>query len=291
MKIFNINDSGSTLVEVLVAIALAGILLPALATALISANASRPTITQQLQATTLLHQLAEATRTVRDNGWNNFDVNGTYHPTISGSTWTLVSGPETNGNFTDKVVISDVNRDTSGNIVTTGGMPDPSTKLAVATVSWTSPTNSSISTDIYLTRWQNETSWTQTSVSDFSGDTLSNLSVTNVSGGEVQLTTGQTSGTITSSTFDATASVGFNYFNFNGTTPSGTTLKFQIASNNDNSTWNYVGPDGTSSTYYTTGSAVPLSATSGRYFRYQATLSTTSANTPVINDVTLTYSP
>jgi Tfp pilus assembly protein PilV len=291
INIFRRNQTGSTLVEVLVAIALTGILLPALATALISSNSSRPTATQQLNATSLLQQITEATRTVRDNGWSNVAINGTYHPVVSGTTWTLTGGAGTSGNFTDQVVISDVQRDSSGNIVTSGGMVDPSTKLAVVSVSWTTPTNSGVSSDVYLSRWQNETSWTQTTQADFTGDTLSNTTITNVSGGEVQLSTGQSNGTLTSTSFDAGSSVGLNYLSFNGSTPPGTTLKFQIASNNDNATWNYVGPDGTSATYFVSPETIPLSDVSGRYFRYQASLSTTSANTPVINDVTLTYSP
>ena len=144
---------------------------------------------------------------------------------------------------------------------------------------------------MYLTRWQNEASWTQTTAADFGGDSLSNTTVTNVSGGEVQLTPGQSTGTITSSTFDAGSNVGFNSLGFTTSLPSGTSVKFQIASNSDNSTWNYVGPDGTNSNYFTSPGAIDLKSVSGRYVRYQATLDTTNANTPVINDVTITYSP
>jgi hypothetical protein len=107
----------------------------------------------------------------------------------------------------------------------------------------------------------------------------------------VQLTSGQASGTLESSTFDAGAAVSANELDFTTVTPTGTSVEFQIASNTDNSTWNYVGPDGTSATYYTSAGAVPLAAESGRYFRYKATLTGTSSTTPIIDDVTLTYSP
>jgi TRAP-type mannitol/chloroaromatic compound transport system substrate-binding protein len=144
---------------------------------------------------------------------------------------------------------------------------------------------------MYLSRWQNEASWTQTSQADFNSDTLTNISVTNTSGGEVQLAPGQTSGSVVSTTFDAGSSVGFNYLNFTDTTPTGTSVQFQIASNNDNSTWNYVGPDGTNTTFYTSPGAIPLSAINGRYIRYQVNLTGSGGSTPVIDDVTLTYSP
>src|ERR1700722_13380544 len=71
-------QNGTTLVEVLVAIALTGIMLPALATAIISSNDARPTATQQLLADGLLQQIMTATRNVRDQSWTNIVTDGTY---------------------------------------------------------------------------------------------------------------------------------------------------------------------------------------------------------------------
>jgi prepilin-type N-terminal cleavage/methylation domain-containing protein len=285
------NQKGATLVEVLVAIALAGIMMPALAAAFITSNDARPTATAQLTAETQLQEMTTAVRSIREQAWSNIATDGTYHPVVSGSGWALASGSSTTGGFTDQIVISDVERDSSGNIVASSGTTDPSTKQIVATVSWTTPTSSSVSSTLYLSRWQNEASWTQTTVADFTADSLANLTVTNSSGGELQLTPGQTNGTVESTTFDAGANASFNYLSFTDSLPSGTSIQFQIASNNDNATWNFVGPDGTNATYYTSPGQIPLDAVSGRYFRYQATLSTTNASTPVLDDVTLTYSP
>jgi hypothetical protein len=100
------------------------------------------------------------------------------------------------------------------------------------------------------------------------------------------------SGTYTSQTFDAGSTVGFNYFNFTDSVPTGTAITFQIAANNDNATWNYVGPDGTAFTNYTAPGAIPFTLSGLRYLRWQASLSTTNKNiSPVISDVTVTYSP
>lgn len=73
--------------------------------------------------------------------------------------------------------------------------------------------------------------------------------------------------------------------------PSGTTLKFQLAGNTDGSTWNYVGPDGTGSTYFTTTtSTVGTILDNNRYIRYQAYLNTTNASrTPSLQDVVLSF--
>jgi type II secretory pathway pseudopilin PulG len=283
------NQTGSTLVEVLVAIGLAGIMLPVVAFAVITSNNARPTATQQLTATGLLNELTEAARSVREAGWGNIATDGTYHPVISGSSWTLSSGSVTIGGFTEQIVVSDVMRDSSGDIVTSGGTVDPSTKLLTSSVQWTQPTTSYVENTMYLTRWQNEESWVQSTSTDFNADSLTNLVVDG--SGQVELSPGQTSGTLESSTFDAGGDSGMNNFSFTDILPTGTNIEYQIADNDDNATWNFVGPDGTSSTYYTSAGAIPLIAAVDRYFRYEATLTTTNSNTPTLETATLTYSP
>lgn len=69
-------------------------------------------------------------------------------------------------------------------------------------------------------------------------------------------------------------------------------VRFQIASNNDNTTWNFTGPDGTSSTYYTKNTKTLGSHHSGnRYSRYKVFLSTQNqTTTPSVSDISLTYS-
>ncbi len=69
-------------------------------------------------------------------------------------------------------------------------------------------------------------------------------------------------------------------------------LKFQIASNNDNNTWNFVGPDGSSNTYYTNSdSAISQSHNNNRYFRYKVYLMTQDHDfTPKLNDLEIEFS-
>jgi Tfp pilus assembly protein PilV len=286
------SQLGSTLVEVLVAIGLSGIMLPALAAAIITSNHARPTATQQLIASGILQEMTAATRSIREKGWTNVSTDGTYHPVVSSGGWALASGSLTTNGFTEQIVISDVERNSSLAIVASGGTADPSTKLVTETVSWTTPTSSSVSASSYLTRWQKQAAWQQTSVADFSGDVLTGTQVTNTSGGEVQLAALTLSGTLTSSAFNAGASSALDYLTFTTNQPTGTSIKFQIATSTTNGSFSYVGPDGTSSTYFTAPATIPLSLANNQYFSYQATFSaTTLGSTPVLNDVTLTYSP
>ena len=69
-------------------------------------------------------------------------------------------------------------------------------------------------------------------------------------------------------------------------------LKFQIATNNDNSTWNYLGPDGSPATYYTnTDSAIYTGHNGSRYLRYKVFLITEDPSfTPRLEDVEMEFS-
>src|SRR5213075_2353475 len=76
-----------------------------------------------------------------------------------------------------------------------------------------------------------------------------------------------------------------------GSTPAGTTLRFQIAASNSRfGPFNFVGPDTTAATFFTTSGA-SLSQFNGlRYLKYKAYLSTTNMNvTPTLNAVTVCY--
>jgi len=102
-----------------------------------------------------------------------------------------------------------------------------------------------------------------------------------------------TSGYLISSTFDTgTDQTEYSTLTWQPTSqdPS-TSIKFQIAANNDNLTWNFSGPDGSSDTYYQTpGQAISSSNNSRRYVRYKVFLATEdTAKTPALTSVNLNY--
>jgi len=70
-------------------------------------------------------------------------------------------------------------------------------------------------------------------------------------------------------------------------------VKFQVASTSttDAGSWSYLGPDGTTNTYYTTSNLVLNEIHNGdQYMRYRVYLSTVSSTyTPTLSDVSLTY--
>jgi hypothetical protein len=142
--------------------------------------------------------------------------------------------------------------------------------------------------------------WTQTTVSDFNGGTCDNVTVVSVGGsdGTVRLQSiGHLtpmyvpSGTLESSSHDCGTAADFLTISWDGQTPDSTELKFQIATNNDNSTWDFVGPNGSPATYYiTSGSAIWSGHDGDRYIKYKAYLSTpTITQSPMFEEVRITF--
>ncbi len=181
------KTAGQMLVELLVAIGLAAIMLPALATALVGAREGQAQENERLQATALLREASEAIRSVREKGWTNIATNGTYHPTITGNTWSLAAGSETIDNFIRHIVISDVQRNSSGAIIDSGGTVDPSTKKITITLSWTTPITTTMSEELYFSRHQANAVIDDTTQADFNTGAHTNTTATNTSGGEIQL--------------------------------------------------------------------------------------------------------
>jgi len=106
------------------------------------------------------------------------------------------------------------------------------------------------------------------------------------------------SGRLESSTFDTGASSNFYTLSWTPTSQATTTgansLKFQLASNavvTSTTTWNYLGPDGTNSTYYTANNSSIAGIHNGNEsMRYMTFLSTAVAtSTPTLSGVSFTY--
>ncbi len=89
-----------------------------------------------------------------------------------------------------------------------------------------------------------------------------------------------------------TSDTNFYSLDFNpASQPAQTSLKIQLATNNDNATWNFVGPDGTANSYYTaSGTQIPSSHNGKRYLRYKVILRTDDDSvTPRFEDLTLNF--
>src|SRR3989338_1655161 len=155
------KNKGQSIIELLIAITLMIILLPALFNGIIASRDGRSQMIQQLQALSLVRETEEAVRIIRERDWHEIETNGTYHATVSDNSFVLAPGPETTNGFTRTLTIEDALRDTAGALSSSGTI-DPSTKKITVDISWSLPHSGRISQNWYLTRFLNNGSYTET---------------------------------------------------------------------------------------------------------------------------------
>ncbi len=183
----SISTAGQMLVELVLAMGLFAVLIPFLTQGFLSTREGQPQQEKRMMAVAYMQEAKEALRVIREAGWANVQTDGTYHPVVSGNTWTLTAGSETSADLTRSIVISSAQRNSSGAIVTSGGSNDPSTKSVTINVSWTQPKATSISSSFYMTRYLDNGAFIDTTQAQFDLGTKTNTSTTNVSGGELQM--------------------------------------------------------------------------------------------------------
>jgi len=105
----------------------------------------------------------------------------------------------------------------------------------------------------------------------------------------------ETSGELISSTFDTGSGSNFYQLLWQPITQPVDTgipnVRFQLATNDDNLTWNFIGPDGTNGSFYdTTNQNINSIHNTDRYLRYKVFLDTAlNVSTPSVSDVSFTY--
>lgn len=172
-----ISQSGSLLIEIILAVALFAIIVPSLISGIITSRQGEPQQRQRQLATALIHETQDSLRTIRENRWDLLSPTGIFHPVKSDNTWVLSSGSDTVNDFTRYINISDVYRDINGNIGTSGSL-DPSTKRVTTVINWQQPAVSALSAVSYFSRYLDNLTWIQTKYSDFSiGTTLAGVAV------------------------------------------------------------------------------------------------------------------
>lgn len=155
------SNSGFLLIEIIIAIALIStVFITLLGVGVLVINVSG-TIQKQTQADSLIKDELEALRNFRDGttwatnglGVINTGSSNPYHMVINSNKWTIVSGAETAGIFTRKIIFDDVSRDASGNIddIYNVSRNDADTIKVTVVITWLDKTIQNI---MYLTNWK-----------------------------------------------------------------------------------------------------------------------------------------
>lgn len=188
------------------------------------------------------------------------------------------------------------NRDTNLNIVSTGGVVDPSTQKVTVGVTWEGGRQLQLyhyfmrNTIFVLhnNNWSGGPGNTGTTTSATSTFAASyNIATSTV--GQISLATTTVSGWLESATLDTQTPQGaaINSVLWQGVQPVGTNVKFQIAmSNNADGPWGYAGYDGSESTYFSPASSnISVDVENFhnyRYFRYKIFLNPSGGAGPIV---------
>lgn len=150
---------GISVVEILVVISIVGIAIFSLYELVVLSRASSSNQMRRLQAIAYAQEGIEAVRNMRDRSWDDniasLNAGTPYYLTLSGSAWTLTTtNPGAIENlFTRTVVLSQVNRDSNGNIVSSG-TDDPDTRHVDVTITWAERGNNrNVEIETYITNF------------------------------------------------------------------------------------------------------------------------------------------
>lgn len=136
----NLRQSGMSLVEALLAVAIFAVITTGVIGAIVYGQESSAVAGARERATKIAEEGIEAVRNIRDSGYSNLPVDGTYGLAISGGVWTLSGTSDTTDIFTRTVTLATV---------------DSRTRNVTVNVTWTQTIQrpGSISVNTYLTNW------------------------------------------------------------------------------------------------------------------------------------------
>jgi len=150
------SSKGQSIIEVIVAVSLMIIIAGSSVIAVLGSFNTSRLAEEESQASFLANQGIEATQSIRNQSWDNL-TDGAHGLQNSGGTWSFSGSSDTDasGKFTRTTTISEVQRNDSGEIVVSGGTPDPETKQVLSSVVWNFTAGREITVDMtsLLTNW------------------------------------------------------------------------------------------------------------------------------------------
>ena len=133
---------GFSIVEILVAMGIIIIISVTGVTTILHSFSMNRLGDEKTEAIIYASEGMEALKSIKNQDYYSI-VAGTYGFDNSGGLWAFQGSSNTNGKFTRQVTVESVSRDSSEDIVTSGGFDDPNTKKITSTVTWDfSPTRS-----------------------------------------------------------------------------------------------------------------------------------------------------
>jgi hypothetical protein len=182
------SQNGESILEILLAVAIFSIVLPAILYTLGALASSQPERNIFFDALVLTEETKNTIQQLKSTNWSAVSSNGDYALTkVNGvDALVLISTTPTPGanGFIRTIHVGEVKRD-NGMIVDQGGVVDNATKKITINIAWVS-NQLPVTTDLYITRSDMFGSYSQTNVDDFSQGSilLSGAKIASSDGGE-----------------------------------------------------------------------------------------------------------
>jgi len=169
------NRDGQSVLEVIIAMAIFGLIASAMASMAVGGFVSLEQGGEHTEAEALAQEAIDGVRGIRDRAWNE-SVYATSSISVSGGQW-IFDGEgtiEVIGQFTRTITYEDVCRDGGGAVVACpGAYTDAETRLVYVSVSW--ETRPGVTNEVerytFVTNWDS-TDWTQTDWSGGDGQSI-----------------------------------------------------------------------------------------------------------------------
>lgn len=161
---------GESILEILLAVAIFAIVLPAILYTMGALASSQPERNIYFDALVFTEETKNTIQQIKSANWDSVATNGTYTLETVGETDVLVPisitpTPSANG-FIRTIEITEVRRE-NGSIVSEGGVVDGATKKVAISISWET-SQSPVLTELYITRSDMFDSYSVTNTQDFS---------------------------------------------------------------------------------------------------------------------------
>jgi len=152
------NNQGQNLIEVLFALALFLVFIVGAISLTFKYLATTQRVQELSQTKAIVIESFEAVQSISYNSWDSF-ADGIYGLNADNSSWQFQTEPNLINNiYTRSIIISPVQRDANCDIVASGGINDPDTKLVTVIIDWDAlPLKQNKSFSKYYTRWYDPT--------------------------------------------------------------------------------------------------------------------------------------
>ena len=180
-----------SLLEIILAISIFTMTVLIAGTLIIEGVRQTKNLAQRNYSMLYIKEMFNAVTVVKNDLWSMIVQStntGAKHLVFNNNKYTIADGVEVTNGITVSLLVSDLQRDTSGNIVLSGGIIDAHSRSINIAASWTDFLGkaNNVTSVIYVNDW-NTYDFINTTQADFTLGTSFQTRVTNLTGGEVQL--------------------------------------------------------------------------------------------------------